>query len=589
MKNLIDYFTEESIIKLLCKYRVKVAKSRSDQHILTQLSKSNKYNYHLNESNQPDFIIALNTNLSRILPSRRTWVKLNKKSRYKRDQMTLISSFDKNLFSLIKTIKRDKNNNPNLPYLKELDKFIISIQDDIKNQNVKLEHPIIIPKPKNKITNGINPCRPISIFNIKDRIILSLVNRFLTDLLDPCFLKCSYAFRSTKYIGNKASLSHHDCVDAILNYRKKSKANKLWVVECDIKKFFDTVDHKTLLRSYKKLLSKVEYPAANIDTKTATKIFQQYLNIYSFSTDVATLKPEDSYWLQFKFDGEFEWVQEELSENYGAIKNARIGVPQGGALSGLISNILLHEVDREMEKQKVFYVRYCDDMVIITPYFNRSLNAKNVYLDSLKRAHLLAHNFNRKFVWNKSSEKVSHVSSLNEFYKSKSKGPYKWSNTRDSINWISFVGYEISFDREIRVRKKSLIKEMKKQNDILKKFKQVISKQRRATNFSAIQTFSLKLIGMSVGRVNMMNYDKIKNEMCWKTGFRLLESSYHARIQMKKLDRNRNKVINEFKKFLFRQPNFDSSKNSKNRQIVKLNKPFSYYYQIIERNGEQNP
>ncbi|MBK7506182.1 MAG: hypothetical protein IPI52_14345 [Bacteroidetes bacterium] len=92
--------------------------------------------------------------------------------------------------------------------------------------------------------NGKNECRPICLFNLKDRIILSITNKYLTRLFDDHFEDCSYAFRSKKNREGTVILNHHDCIKEILDFRKRNLEKPLWVAECDMEKFYDTVNHK---------------------------------------------------------------------------------------------------------------------------------------------------------------------------------------------------------------------------------------------------------------------------------------------------------------------------------------------------------
>ena len=86
---------------------------------------------------------------------------------------------------------------------------------------------------------------------------------------------------------------------------------------------------------------------------------------------------------------------------------------------------------------------------------------------------------------------------------------------------------------------------------------------------------------MSVGRVKMYNYDKVPANLCWKNGFKELTLNKYSLKQVKELDRNRNKIYYR----LFKDIDEKESKNkSKTRRLpYKYNKPFSYYYQILER------
>ncbi|WP_269058229.1 reverse transcriptase domain-containing protein, partial [Streptococcus pneumoniae] len=74
------------------------------------------------------------------------------------------------------------------------------------------------------------------------------------------------------------------------------------------------------------------------------------------------------YWNSYKIkNGEFSWIDNKtLSSHYSDISNERIGVPQGGALSGLIANIYLNKADLSIIGKKVLYQRFCDDMIIVS-------------------------------------------------------------------------------------------------------------------------------------------------------------------------------------------------------------------------------
>lgn len=89
---------------------------------------------------------------------------------------------------------------------------------------------------------------------------------------------------------------------------------------------------------------------------------------------------------------------------------------------------------------------------------------------------------------------------------------------------------------------------------------------------------------MSVGRVSLKNYETVSNDLCWKNGFKELKPNKYSVQQIKQLDRNRNRLYYDLVKDLAEPETDDETKiESKPRQIVHFNKPFSYYYQVIER------
>ena len=115
---------------------------------------------------------------------------------------------------------------------------------DIETSEFKFTKPEILGIKKEKEKEVII-YRPIALYNFKDKIICSLTTRYLVLYFESIFneLNCSYAFRPPNSKGKVPD--HHDCIQDILNY--KNSFPKLWVSECDIQKFFDTVQHNHIL------------------------------------------------------------------------------------------------------------------------------------------------------------------------------------------------------------------------------------------------------------------------------------------------------------------------------------------------------
>lgn len=599
MKDFTTYFSERAIITHLCKLRTKVAKSRNKKHLIHLLTDSEKYNYHKTEKSNLDKTLNpfseyqnnLISELNSLLPSRKKWVKLGYNSRKNRTNSEFLTSNDKNFYSLLKTIKLFKKNKSTDNWLIELDAFVKDIQETVKNEKCKINPPIIYPKLKDEIKkNEVNKCRPISLFSLKERIILSITNKFLTNLFDDYFEDSSYAFRSKRNKDNSGVITHHDCIKDIIELQNQNKGNELWVVECDMEKFYDSVNHTIIKNLFDELLVKSTNDFPNLDLKNAKHIFNQFLNCYAFNKNVPSSENKE-YWESYKIpNGEFEWIEKSLIKlkHYSDIQTERIGVPQGGALSGLIANIALNEVDKKMEETNVFYIRFCDDMIIIHNNLLECENAKKIYIDSLNSLKLVPHPFseneNLKGVRKKQITKLPEIS-VKPFWKGKSKGPYKWDSLNNNgFPWIGFVGYEINNEGNIRVRKKSLHKELKKQKEVVEEIEKAIENGMRKSPNSIKESVINRLIGMSVGRVNLENYEKVSNDMCWKNGFKELKPNKYSVSQIKQLDRNRNKLFYDLIKNI-KEPKNEKGKliNSKARQIINYDKPFSYYYQIIER------
>ena len=159
-----------------------------------------------------------------------------------------------------------------------------------------------IPKPDGK---GM---RMLGIPTVIDRMIQQAVLQVLQPLFDPTFCDVSFGFRP----GRSAQ-------QAVLRAREHIAAGHRWVVDLDLAKFFDRVNHDVLM-------SRV---ARRVKDKRVLLLIRRYLQA-----------------------GNME----------GGLVSPRVeGTPQGGPLSPLLSNILLDELDKELEGRGHRFVRYADD------------------------------------------------------------------------------------------------------------------------------------------------------------------------------------------------------------------------------------
>ncbi len=160
---------------------------------------------------------------------------------------------------------------------------------------------VIIPKP-----GGGE--RELGIPTVQDRLIQQALLQVLQPILDPSFSQHSYGFRPGR--------SAHDAVLAAQSF---VQSGRRVVVDVDLEKFFDRVDHDILID---RLRRKVPDPGV-------IRLVRAYLNADIADRDVT-------------------------------IKRSR-GTPQGGPLSPLLANLLLDEVDKELERRGHAFCRYADD------------------------------------------------------------------------------------------------------------------------------------------------------------------------------------------------------------------------------------
>ncbi|WP_161804993.1 reverse transcriptase domain-containing protein [Lacinutrix mariniflava] len=560
MKQLEDYYRDSQIIKMLCKHRAGISHKRHKKHMLRDISYHNNTNKIVVSTKDVDFYT-----IQSLFPTRRNWKKLNQTERLDPNRFT--NSLEKNELRLWKSYKLEKylvdykNKKPDEWYIRLL-VFCNKIRqkvNDISLDKYKLDKPVIFPLPKSN-KGGKHVYRPIAKFTLEDKIITSLFSKYLTLNFDSIFLDCSYAFRAR----NKENIvpNHHDSIIEILKYRKKYR--KLWVSECDIQKFFDTVQHEHLLSIFKKTVDELSLKGVVI-SNTAIKLFSLFLNSYSFNEDVLIKNNDVNYFKSCGVPvGEFGWVKDELTKKYSKdyISKFKIGVPQGNAVSCFIANLILHNIDKDVKdvNKDIFYVRYCDDMVLAHKDEEVCKKALEVYKKGINSNFLLYH---------EPQEFRDYKNSANDFWNVKSKKPYYWGNKFENdrnIPWLSFVGYQINYKGELRVRKSSLQKEMSKQINETQKIllslgldKQRnlldISKFSRKTKSQIVFSLEQRLISMSVGRLTIYNYEEtdFSHGLCWTNGFHLLYKNSDikknlSKKQLQKLDKGREQQISYLKR-----------------------------------------
>ena len=162
-----------------------------------------------------------------------------------------------------------------------------------------------IPKP-----NGGK--RKLGIPTVMDRIIQQAIVQKLTPICEPYFSEASYGFRPGR-----------SCETAIVKVLEYINDGYEWIVDIDLEKFFDNVPQD-------KLMSYVHIIINDGDTES---LIRKYLQAGVM--------------------------------NKGKYEETKLGTPQGGNLSPLLSNIMLNQLDKELEARNLHFTRYADDCVIL--------------------------------------------------------------------------------------------------------------------------------------------------------------------------------------------------------------------------------
>jgi|TARA_B100000989_G_scaffold81333_1_gene58011 RNA-directed DNA polymerase len=158
-----------------------------------------------------------------------------------------------------------------------------------------------IPKP-----NG--DTRTLGVPTVVDRLIQQAIAQRLSPLVEPHFSHSSYGFRPNR-----------NAWQAVQQAQQYIRSGKRWVVDMDLEKFFDRVDHDILMSKLANL----------IEDKRPLKLIRRFL-------------------------------EADMMDNGQRVTRDR-GMPQGGPLSPLLSNILLDSLDKELERRGHSFCRYADD------------------------------------------------------------------------------------------------------------------------------------------------------------------------------------------------------------------------------------
>ena len=154
--------------------------------------------------------------------------------------------------------------------------------------------------------------RKLGIPTVVDRMIQQAIAQVLTPIYEPQFSESSFGFRPKR-----------GAHDALKQCQRYANEGYLYVVDMDLEKFFDTVCQSKL----------IEVLSRSIKDGKVNSLIHKYLNAGII--------------------------------RQGVFERSEQGVPQGGPLSPLLSNIMLNELDKELEKRGHKFVRYADDCMIL--------------------------------------------------------------------------------------------------------------------------------------------------------------------------------------------------------------------------------
>lgn len=195
--------------------------------------------------------------------------------------------------------------------VKELDEYLSKHLDEIKEQirnkkySPKPVKRVEIPKPDGGVRN-------LGVPTVVDRFVQQAIAQVLTPIYEPKFSESSYGFRPNRC-----------CEMAILKALEFMNDGYQWVVDIDLEKFFDNVNHDKMISLIMK----------DVKCGEIVSLINKFLK--------SGIMIDDEY------------------------KESVIGTPQGGNLSPLLSNIMLNQLDKKLEARGLRFTRYADDCIIL--------------------------------------------------------------------------------------------------------------------------------------------------------------------------------------------------------------------------------
>ncbi|EFP62016.1 group II intron reverse transcriptase/maturase [Erysipelotrichaceae bacterium AF15-26LB] len=194
--------------------------------------------------------------------------------------------------------------------VKEVMPFILEHEEEIRETVVRGKYK---PKPVRRveIPKDDGTKRKLGVPTVIDRVIQQAMVQVLSPIYEPQFLENSYGYRPKK--------NQHQ---AIRQAQKYIQEGYNIVISIDLEKYFDTVNHSKLIQ----VLSEI------IKDGRVVSLIHKYLNAGVMAN--------------------------------GVFEKTEVGFSQGGNISPLLSNIMLNELDKELERRKLRFVRFADDTAI---------------------------------------------------------------------------------------------------------------------------------------------------------------------------------------------------------------------------------
>lgn len=495
--------------------------------------------------------------IRKCLPARRKWVRLGSPERQRIGESRIVET---TIYRSALRVLNDPNGE-RAEWTLNWASLLRDVETLRSAEQVVFHPPTLHLKPKGK---GVKWRRCLASFDYPaDKLLLSRAATYLRDVFDPLMDDGSYAFRKD------ASYSYKTAIDDLVRYRRQHTDEKLYVAECDIQSFFDVINHQVVLEAYDGFVQQLE--DANRPDPQLRKIVEGYL--YCFTSRGNLAASEDPKVVPFRH------LVKPL-EDTGVhrfypgrdLTDVPLGIPQGGSLSPLIANIVLHSADRavrSLDDPDLLYMRFCDDIIIVHTNRKKCTEAITHYMQALEMLKLPAHPLKKRFTYGP------------DYFEMKSKGPFIWANPserlKSAVPWVAFLGVHVRYDGAVRVRPASIEKHEDKLRNELRRYKNAVGSTGMnlkdssvESRMSLLRAFEARIVAMGTG-YSTMRSPKIGCR-CWASAFPAVTADDPAVLQLRHLDRVRGHIVSAMKKTLGFKPGALPS-----GRTAYYGRPYSYY------------